>query len=58
MEEAKRNAAENAQPVAVAPVETEEAAPAGMSKKTKIIVAGGVAAAAGLYLATRKKGRS
>jgi len=56
MEEAKRNAAENAQPAAVAPVETDEAAPAGMSKKTKIIVAGGVAA--GIYLATRKKGRS
>ena len=58
MEEAKRNAAMTAQPAAVDPVETEEAAPAGMSKKTKIIVAGGVAAAAGLYLATRKKSRS
>ena len=58
LEEAKRNAAMTAQPAAVAPVETEEAAPAGMSKKTKIIVAGGVAAAAGLYLATRKKSRS
>lgn len=58
LEEAKRNAAENAQPAAVAPVDTEEAAPAGMSKKTKIIVAGGVVVAAGLYLSTRKKGRS
>jgi hypothetical protein len=58
MEEAKRNAAMTAHPAAVAPVETEEAAPAGMSKKTKIIVAGGVAAAAGIYLATRKKSRS
>ena len=36
----------------------EVAAPAGMSTKKKILIGGGVAAAAGLYLATRKKGRS
>jgi len=57
MEEAKQNAAENAQPAQVAPVD-EVAAPAGMSTKKKILIGGGIAAASGLYIATRKKGRS